>query len=82
MSESPERGPLTLDVDVAQWLHELADKDYAGDVGQAMNESLRAMMIAMREPADPWGAVSAQARWRAQRSGRAITEAELRQDQP
>lgn len=56
--------PLWMDEDVAQFLHDLADLHYEGNVEKAMNESLRAVMIAMRTPEDPWAGVSWQARSR------------------
>lgn len=79
MSESPDQG-LRLDDDVDRWLQELADRDFGGDAQLALNESLRAVMVAMREPQDPWAAVTWQARRKAQRSGRPLTDPELRQD--
>ncbi len=82
MSESPEREGsklLKLDEDVAKWLHEVADRDYSGDVGVAMNAALRGMMIARTNP-DPWAGVTWLAKHKAQHCGRPLTEAELRQD--
>ncbi len=72
MSESPDRAinPLWLDEDVAQFLHDLADREFGGDVEAAMNDCLRAMMAAMTPPSDPWGAVGFQARSKAARRGR------------
>lgn len=72
MSESPDRAvnPLWLAEDVAEFLHDLADKEFGGDVELAMNESIRAIMVAMQEPDNPWAAVSWQARRKAERRGR------------
>lgn len=72
MSESPDREirPLWLDEDIAVFLHELADREFGGDVELAMNDCLRAIMDAMAQPNDPWAAVGGQARRKAVRHGR------------
>lgn len=61
MSEpSKGRQPLWLDRNVAVWLHRVADEHYGGDVERAMNEALRAMMMAEANPEDPWAAINVQ----------------------
>lgn len=66
MSEPAEDGvqPLWLDRDLAVWLHELAVTRFDGDVERAMNNCIRAVMIAEAQPDDPWAAVSWQAQSR------------------
>ncbi len=70
MTDSPDRGVLYLDEDVSQFLHELADREFEGDVQMAMNETIRAMQVAMTKPQDPWASVSWQAGRKAVRKGR------------
>lgn len=57
---------MTLDMDVAEWLHAMADAHYGGDVQLALNECLRALLVAEQaKPFDPWATVSHLARSRA-----------------
>lgn len=61
------RDPLWLDLDVAEYLHQIADAYYDGDVEQAMNACIRAVMAAEKAPDDPWAGISQQAASRAPR---------------
>jgi hypothetical protein len=65
MSEG--EGLLRLDDDVARVLHHIADQRFGGDVQTAMNDCLRAILLAELKPDDPWAAIMAQARSRAER---------------
>lgn len=66
MSEATGEGLLELDRDVAVWLHVVADRHYGGDVQQAMNDSLAALMLAERDPAvGAWTSIEHLAKFRA-----------------
>lgn len=59
--------PLWLALDVAEYLHKIADAYYDGDVEMAMNACIRAVMAAEQAPNDPWAGISQQAASRAPR---------------
>jgi len=50
----PDWAKIWLDLDTAQWLHELADRDYGGDINVALNSVLRAEMARTAKPQDKW----------------------------
>lgn len=60
--EVPDWAKVWLDRDVATWLHLIADKYFAGDVGLALNEMLRIPMAMHNKPDDPWAGIMAH-RW-------------------
>ncbi len=61
--------PLSLDRDVAVWLHILADRDYDGDMRLALNEMLRVVMAQSQGPGEPWAALERRHRGRVQGQG-------------
>jgi hypothetical protein len=52
--EVPDWAKVWLDLDVAAWLHEVADKYFAGSVQLALNEMLRVPMAMSQKPDDRW----------------------------
>lgn len=54
-------GLLRLDDDVALVLHDIAERRFGGDVQMALNEELRAILLAELKPDDPWAAIGYQA---------------------
>jgi hypothetical protein len=58
-------GLPALDLDVAEWLHMIADKHYDGDFETALNDALRAVMSRETPPKDPWATITMMNRMRA-----------------
>ncbi len=67
----PEWAKIWLDMDVATWLHEQADRHYGGNVELALNETLRAVKARMTNPGDLWAMSRHQVQSRL-RSGHAV----------
>jgi hypothetical protein len=57
MSEGRERTNVDIDDDVADWVHQIADDYYNGDVQKAMNVMLTTMMKMHQKPDDVWGPI-------------------------
>lgn len=54
MSEVPDSALLPLGRDNALWLHEFADRFFAGDVAQAHDAVLTYARTMIEGPQDPW----------------------------
>lgn len=61
-SKGPDWSSIWLDPDVAQWLHEQAERLFGGDTGLALNEFIRVLMAMERQPDDMWAAPQAKLR--------------------
>jgi hypothetical protein len=55
--EVPDWAKVWFDRDVAEWLHVIADKYFAGNVELAMNEMLRITMAMYNKPDDRWAGI-------------------------
>lgn len=64
---------MWLDEDLAVWLRQVAVIHYDGDLERAMNNCLRAVMLAEKTPDDPWAGVT----WRAQSRSAAVSAPEV-----